>query len=152
MPKDVCVHPMTAAANVGHAWNVNSASGICKISAKQMLDQESIFFLQPTMDYGHRKAKFLILCGPNSNRNSKQISGMWTCSCRPAISVHGRKYKSTIFFDVSNSWFEHDLETCQQPRSTQIFVLWVVSWGLEATPSATPFFKRAYKISHNPGL
>ena len=35
---------MTAAANVGHAWNVNSASGICKISAKQMLDQESIFF------------------------------------------------------------------------------------------------------------
>ena len=44
---------MTAAANVGHAWNVNSASGICKISAKQMLDQESIFFLQPTMDYGH---------------------------------------------------------------------------------------------------
>ena len=22
----------------------------------------------------------------------------------------------------------------------------------EATPSATPFFKRAYKISHNPGL
>ena len=47
MPKDVCVHPMTAAANVSHARNVNSASGICKISAKQMLDQESIFFLQP---------------------------------------------------------------------------------------------------------
>ena len=44
MPKDVCVHPMTAAANIGHAWNVNSASGISKISAKQMLDQESIFF------------------------------------------------------------------------------------------------------------
>ena len=37
VPKDVCVHPMTAAANVSHARNVNSASGICKISAKQML-------------------------------------------------------------------------------------------------------------------
>ena len=28
----------------------------------------------------------------------------------------------------------------------------VVSWGSEATPSATPFFKRAYKISHPAGL
>ena len=26
----------------------------------------------------------------------------------------------------------------------------VVSWESEATPSATPFFKRAYKISHPP--
>ena len=60
MPKDVCVHPMTAAANVGHAWNVNSASGICKISAKQMLDQESIFFLQPTTDYRHPMKPFFI--------------------------------------------------------------------------------------------
>ena len=60
MPKDVCVHPMTAATNVGHAWNVNSASGICKISAKQMLDQESIFFLQPTTDYRHPMKPFFI--------------------------------------------------------------------------------------------
>ena len=28
----------------------------------------------------------------------------------------------------------------------------LVSWGSEATPSATPFFKRAYKISHPPRL
>ena len=28
----------------------------------------------------------------------------------------------------------------------------IVSWESEATPSATPFFKRAYKISHFPGL
>ena len=28
----------------------------------------------------------------------------------------------------------------------------IVSWGLELTPTATPFFKRAYKISHPPGL
>ena len=28
----------------------------------------------------------------------------------------------------------------------------VVSWGSEATPSVTPFFKRAYKISHPTGL
>ena len=28
----------------------------------------------------------------------------------------------------------------------------LVSWESEATPSATPFFKRAYKISHFPGL
>ena len=28
----------------------------------------------------------------------------------------------------------------------------VVSWGSEATPLATPFFKMAYKISHSPGL
>ena len=28
----------------------------------------------------------------------------------------------------------------------------VVSWESEATPSATPFFKRAYKISHPPRL
>ena len=28
----------------------------------------------------------------------------------------------------------------------------VGSWGSEATPSATPFFKRAYKISHPPQL
>ena len=29
---------------------------------------------------------------------------------------------------------------------------WLVSWESEATPSATPFFKRAYKISHPPRL
>ena len=31
-------------------------------------------------------------------------------------------------------------------------ILKLVSWESEATPSATPFFKRAYKISHFPGL
>ena len=47
MPKDICVHPMTTAAYVSHAWNVNSASGICKISAKQMLEpRPTIHFLQ----------------------------------------------------------------------------------------------------------
>ena len=38
------------------------------------------------------------------------------------------------------------------PNSLTVISCLVVSWESEATPSATPFFKRAYKISHPPRL
>ena len=37
-------------------------------------------------------------------------------------------------------------------RLSYMFCFVILSWGLEATPSATPFFKTAYKISHLPRL
>jgi len=57
--------------------------------------------------------------------------------------------KGIIIHDISsqnrekqkNSWFSH-------------YIVWskLVSWELEVTPSATPFFKRTYKISRPPRL
>ena len=59
-------------------------------------------------------------------------------------------------------WFDHSLhdraEICQIFFVTFFGKIWytihylLVSWESEATPSATPFFKRAYKISHPPRL
>ena len=43
---------------------------------------------------------------------------------------------------------------CSKERMRWVGYRWsaLVSWESEATPSATPFFKRAYKISHPPRL
>ena len=43
-------------------------------TGKEGMHNKLIFFL--TTDYGHMKAKSLILCGPNSNSNPKQIFGI----------------------------------------------------------------------------
>ena len=37
----------------------------------------SSYCLGAATDYGHTKAKSLIICGPNSNPNPKKLFGMW---------------------------------------------------------------------------
>ena len=55
---------------------------------------------------------------------------------------------------MSLSWYHHSpISNLWVPVITDTkFYGWLapklVSWGSEATPSATPFFKRTYKISH----
>ena len=59
---------------------------------------------------------------------------------------------------MSLSWYHHSpISNLWVPVITDTkFYGWLapklVSWGSEATPSATPFFKRTYKISHPPRL
>ena len=60
--------------------------------------------------------------------------------------------ESTILCKLKVFWISVHYATKMKHNCINSWAPWVVSWGSEVTPSKTPFFKRAYKISHPPGV
>ena len=62
------------------------------------------------------------------------------------------KVTSYTYYTCNSGYRARDFFPNLMPFWDGYNLLHLVSWGSEVTPSATPFFKRAYKISHPPGL
>ena len=77
---------------------------------------------------------------------------------KKTVSSRVKRFRGSMSLLVVNAM--HDLSFFMlffvSATSKNVVHWWLcsrlVSWGSEVTPSATPFFKRAYKISHPPGL
>ena len=80
-----------------------------------------------------------------------------TCTRPNAVSIlDALKFASVEFVKNFTLFSCLTILTNSPPRvriwKKGIIYMILVSWGSEATPSAIPFFKRAYKISHPPQL
>ena len=91
---------------------------------------------------------FNVLCQQTDKKALSQNSSfnfekrIKECECHSHIHNPLKKWK--LYQDSTKSWWE--------PPKMKVKKFSVVSWESEVTPSATPFFKRAYKISHPPWL
>ena len=74
----------------------------------------------------------------------------WTIALTQHIKVQTENIHCPLFGNPS--FFQWMNESTKIDKSTKLTGSILESWRSEATPSATPFFKRAYKISHSTGL
>ena len=122
---------------------------VCKIEKKMYLNSK----LEPSKFYFILKRIKWIL---SSDCNWSKI---WTLLLKGVCLNNYLDPKSGRTFHCRNlttsPYLGSKKQTLWASWSDELHKNWsyiLVSWVSEATPSATPFFKRAYKISHFPGL
>ena len=92
-------------------------------------------YVEDMMDHVRKNKRFFDWAQSYISQVVLKTLAIWSGSCNYCICL--------TYFDLKKYILKPNLKN---------FSLTLVSWGSEATPSATPFFKRAYKISHLPRL